>query len=86
MKTQSRQLTIQFNKRKLSILLNSDADESVFHEIFTERDYQKIEPHIKNAKTLIVDIGAHIGLFSLYANVLNPNIKILSYEPEENNF
>lgn len=77
---------INFNGKKFSILISSDADESVFHEIFTERDYQKIEDCIKNAQTLIVDIGAHIGLFSLYASALNPNVKILSYEPEEENF
>lgn len=77
---------IKFNGRKFSILISSDADESVFHEIFTERDYQKIEPQIKNARALIVDIGAHIGLFSLYASALNQNVKILSYEPEEENF
>jgi FkbM family methyltransferase len=77
---------IIFNGKKLSVLISSDADESVFHEIFTERDYQKIEPQIKNAQTLIVDIGAHIGLFSLYASALNPNVKILSCEPEEENF
>lgn len=77
---------INFNGKKFSILISSDADESVFHEIFTERDYQKIESQIKNAQTLIVDIGAHIGLFLLYASALNPNVKILSYEPEEENF
>jgi len=77
---------IKFNNRTIKAILNSDADESVFHEIFTERDYQKIEPQIKDARSLIVDIGAHIGLFSLYASALNPNVKILSYEPEEENF
>jgi len=75
-----------FNRKKLLIETESDADDSVFHEIFTERDYQHIESEIKNAKNVIIDIGAHIGLFALYLNALNPNVKIVSFEPEERNY
>lgn len=70
------------------ILINaiSDADSSVFEEIFTDREYNILDDKIKNAKSLIVDIGAHIGCFSVYAATLNSNAKILAFEPDEGNY
>lgn len=76
----------KYNKRSIFVKLNSDADESVFNEIFIERDYKSLEEIIKNAKAPILDIGAHIGLFSIYVRTLNSEVAIFAYEPEENNF
>jgi len=74
------------NKQRIKIETNGDADESVFHEIFTERGYQDVDQEIKNAKSTILDIGAHIGVFSIYANALNPTVRIIAFEPEEKNY
>lgn len=74
------------NKKRIIIETNGDADESVFHEIFTERGYQDVDQEIKNAKSTILDIGAHIGAFSVYAHALNPTVKIFAFEPEERNY
>lgn len=75
-----------YNKKNVSVELNSDADESVFNEIFVERDYKLLEEIIKNANNPIIDVGAHIGLFSIYARTLNQSVMIFAYEPEEKNF
>lgn len=77
---------IVYNKKQVEITINSDADESVFGEIFAEREYKMLEPVIVAAKAPIIDIGAHVGMFSIYCAVLNPSVKIFAYEPDENNF
>lgn len=77
---------IHFKDKKLKLDLKSEADESVFYEIFTQCEYNVLDEIIKKANAPIIDIGAHIGLFSLYANILNPNVQIFAYEPEEENF
>jgi FkbM family methyltransferase len=76
----------RLNNRNLRLNLRSEADESVFYEIFTQREYNVLDEIIKKATSPIVDIGAHIGLFSLYANSLNEAQQIFAYEPEEENF
>lgn len=73
-----------FNK-KLVFDIRSDADESVFDEIFVNRDYRILDEAISKAAS-IVDIGAHIGAFSIYAATINPIAQISAYEPEQLNF
>jgi FkbM family methyltransferase len=72
--------------KDVEVLVESDADNSVFEEIFTDRDYGICDDVIKKAGASILDIGAHKGYFSIYAGVLNNNVKIFAYEPEEKNF
>ena len=75
-----------FGGRKLKVNLRSDADQSVFEEIFKDCDYRILDEVIKNASDAIIDVGAHIGLFSLYASVLNPDVPIFAFEPDIDNF
>ncbi|MBI4975528.1 FkbM family methyltransferase [Candidatus Peregrinibacteria bacterium] len=72
--------------KSLEIEIRSDADHSVFEEIFVDRDYKILDDVIKKADCPIVDIGAHIGCFSIYASVLNPSARVFAFEPEEENF
>lgn len=76
----------KINGRELTLDLRDEADESVFREIFLDRDYRVVEEIIVKAKTPILDIGGHIGLFSLYAATLNPHVNIFTFEPEEKNY
>ncbi len=76
----------KFGGRLLNFILHDDADKSVFYEVFEARDYQVLERIIKVAKSPILDLGAHKGFFSLYAAVLNPDVKIFAFEPESANF
>jgi FkbM family methyltransferase len=49
--------------------------------VFIRREYGKLS----NLKT-IIDIGANMGAFSIYAASLSPEAKIYCYEPVERNF
>lgn len=64
----------------------TDADESVFEEVFVDMDYKLLDDVIKGAKNCILDIGAHIGCFSVYSSFLNPDVGIFAFEPELSNF
>ncbi len=72
--------------KEIVFKLESEADQSVFEEIFVDRDYRLLDPVIQKAGGLIIDAGAHIGCFSVYAAIQNSKVKILAYEPEERNF
>ena len=76
---------ISFLNKKLSFNIRSDADQSVLDEILGDREYRIVEDVIKKASHEIIDVGAHIGVFSVYASVLNPKVKIIAFEPEEAN-
>ncbi len=77
---------VVFEGRKFDICLRPDADESVVAEIFRWREYKAAEDIIRKSMLPIVDAGAHIGIFSLYASALNPDAKIYALEPEKENF
>lgn len=50
-------------------------------EVFVRRRYGSVERF-----RTIVDVGANVGSFALYAAQFSPNARIFSYEPEERNF
>lgn len=77
---------IKFNGKSLTVGIFSDADSSVFREIFVEREYRIVEPMIIRAYAPILDIGAHKGFFSLYVRALNPKVTVFAFEPESENF
>lgn len=58
-------------------------DLNIAHEVFNIKMYD-LTP-FKNINT-IVDIGAHIGSFTVKAKLTYPNAKIYSYEPIAGNF
>lgn len=76
----------KFGKRVFKFNLKSDADKSVFSEIFLDRDYAVVDEIIRGAQNCVIDIGAHIGLFSMYVRGLNDGVKIFAYEPAPENF
>lgn len=52
----------------------------VYNEIFEEDIYLKHGIQVEDGDT-VIDIGANIGLFSLYINYLYRNVQIYSFEP-----
>jgi len=76
----------KFGRQLLKLDLKSEADESVFREIFLDRDYMVVDDIVEEASSCILDIGAHIGLFSMYVRGVNENVKVFAYEPEPKNF
>lgn len=77
--------TIRFKQRIFYFSDRDEADRSVISEIFSWREYRAVEGLIAAAAT-IVDVGAHIGIWSAYASSLNPLAKIYALEPEADNF
>ncbi len=75
----------KFLDKNLVLDLDSEADESVFREVFLDRDYMILDDLIKKAKC-VVDVGGHIGLFALYAKCLNPPLDFFAYEPSAQNY
>ncbi|MEN8253694.1 MAG: FkbM family methyltransferase [Patescibacteria group bacterium] len=58
---------------------------SLKREIFTQGIYEP-SLEIGNSNLIILDIGAHIGLSTLYFKWLYPNAKIIAIEPNPENF
>jgi FkbM family methyltransferase len=57
-------------------------DAHIIKEVFFDKDY---DIGLINPK-LIIDIGAHIGTFSIYYSLKSPNVKVYSYEPNKATF
>jgi FkbM family methyltransferase len=76
---------INFNEYQLSLQIRDEADESVVAEIFKLHEYRRAEEAIRQAKTAIVDLGAHAGFFSLYCRTLNQDAVIFAIEPDVGN-
>lgn len=71
--------------KELKVHLETDADLSVFEEIFRDRDYKIVDDIVKKSE-VIIDVGAHLGFFALYCSFLNPLARVFSFEPEERNY
>jgi FkbM family methyltransferase len=78
--------SIKFLNSKFNLDLKDEVDRSVANEIFKFREYRVVEPIIKLAERHIFDVGAHIGLFSLYVRAFNKTVPIIAFEPEPGNF
>jgi FkbM family methyltransferase len=56
----------------------------IISEIFQKKVYGSLDDLPKNPT--ILDIGAYVGTFSLYAARLRPDARIYAFEPERSNF
>ncbi|MBI4993003.1 MAG: FkbM family methyltransferase [Candidatus Magasanikbacteria bacterium] len=77
---------INFNHRLINIAYRDDSDLSVIDEFFVDKMYKSVECLISNSQFPILDIGAHIGVFSIYSKIINPKSKIIAIEPGPDNF
>ncbi|PIT88006.1 MAG: hypothetical protein COU29_04325 [Candidatus Magasanikbacteria bacterium CG10_big_fil_rev_8_21_14_0_10_36_32] len=78
-------LELKLHNKILSVLTRDDVDQSVAAEIFRWREYRSAEDVIIKAIDPIVDVGAHIGLFTLYCRLLNEKVPIYALEPVKEN-
>ena len=72
------------NNIKLKIRVNS-TDFMALTNVWIIEEYAKEGFHIKN-DDIVIDIGGHIGLFSIYAAEKCKSGKIFSFEPVKENF
>lgn len=74
---------LQFKKYGNLQLVDGASAAHIFSEIFLNNNYFFSE--LKDSRT-IVDVGANIGLFSLYARLQAPKSKIFAFEADPNCF
>ena len=77
---------LKFNQETVQFFYRGDDDMSVIEEFFVDKMYRSTESLIQKTNNPILDIGAHIGCFSVYARKLNSVSPIIAIEPEPNNF
>jgi FkbM family methyltransferase len=70
----------------LNLHLRNEGDFAVADEVLVNRNYRACEETIKKASGCVIDIGAHLGFFSLMASLINPKVPIYSYEPHVENY
>lgn len=73
-------------KNGLRLKLRTDStDIQAFVNVWLKREYaqQKFEIHEKDN---VIDVGGHIGLFSVYAAYFCKEGSVISFEPDEENF
>ena len=78
-------ISVTINNKSFFIYIRDDADESVAAEIFKQREYRIAEDIIRDAKDSVIDVGSHVGFFTLYARLLNENVPIIAIEPDPKN-
>jgi FkbM family methyltransferase len=76
--------SIKIFKNKVVYLRNGTSDISVFRQIFLDNEYS-FYIQIKNP-SFIIDLGANIGLFSLFIKNKYPEATVIALEPEPSNF
>ena len=76
-------VTVKLASGPLIILRQGTLDDRILHEIWIEKVYDK---RLQSTDEIIVDIGAHIGLFTLFAAAKCPNAKVFCFEPDPDNF
>ena len=72
------------NNLKCKIRINS-TDLQAFANVWLNKEYENIGFLIESDE-LVIDIGAHIGLFTIYASQFCKNGKIVCCEPIKKNF
>ncbi len=60
--------------------INPSETLSLYKEIFINQDYLRCKTEISD-DSVIFDVGANIGLFSLFVGLMNSKAKIYAYEP-----
>jgi FkbM family methyltransferase len=60
------------------------SDYAAFIQVFLDREYDS--PNLPDTAETIVDLGANIGLASLFFGLRYPNARILAVEPDAGNF
>lgn len=73
-------------QQKYSVHFRDDTDSSVIYEVLQSQEYKICADRIRQATGVIIDIGAHIGTFVLYAYALNQQVSVYAYEPDPDNY
>lgn len=81
-----RKKEIQFNHKEYKYpiyLRNNSSDTPTFYQVLYNLDY---EINVKSQPEIIIDLGANIGLSSVFFLNKYPNCKVVAVEAEESNY
>lgn len=81
-KKNSRGKIIRIPNRDIYLRLRT-TDLRIYHEVFRKKEY---DFELTKDPSIIFDIGANIGMTSIFFAKKYPNSKIYSFEPESSNF
>ena len=76
----------KFLGKQINLTLRNDGDFYVANELFLDHRYRFCDEVIKNAKNCIIDIGGHLGFFSIMTSLLNSDVPIYAFEPHIDNY
>jgi FkbM family methyltransferase len=64
------------------------SDQAMFHQVFVSKEYDNslIINKLRGEGRIIIDGGANIGLFTIFAKNICPEAKIICVEPDPENF
>ncbi|SHM47815.1 FkbM family methyltransferase [Chryseobacterium polytrichastri] len=78
---------IKKDQKKFDLFLRTfKGDIDIFYEIFWNKTYDEHLSFVDKEPKIIVDLGAHIGMTSIYFALKYPNAKIYSIEASSENF
>ena len=70
-------------KAPIKLRIKGSSDKTAFYQIFLNREY---EIQLSETPTYIIDAGANIGLASVFFANKYPDAKMISIEPDHDNF
>lgn len=70
----------------VTLNLRNEGDFAIANELFLDHQYRFCDKTLKEAKNAVIDIGGHLGFFSIYASLLNSTVPIYAFEPHNGNF
>lgn len=73
------------NNHTFDYTIRHTADQSIWNEIFVYHEYRSVYDIVAYAKNPIIDIGAHVGYFTLLCRGLNDTAPIYAIEPSPEN-
>ena len=79
------QVTVPLTNGLKIHLRSRTADRMIFKEIFLQEIYNQYGIEIKE-RDIVIDIGANVGMFTLYASQKATSGKVFAFEPFEENF
>lgn len=72
--------------KTINLTLRGEGDFAIANELFLDHQYRFCDEVIKKARHCIIDIGGHLGFFSIMTSMLNPNVPIYTFEPHIDNY
>jgi FkbM family methyltransferase len=79
-------LNIRWKNRKVSFALRPDSPDKWPIEEIILKDVYRIQSLRLNRQPIAIDLGAHIGIFSLWFNTVYPDSSVYCFEPHPDNF